>query len=232
MRTRRNFKSCTIFHALVSTPFVFLCVSVGFPLKSLCVLQLAGKYWHCQGSKEGESEALGLQVTISKVPWSVWSGWGADGINCEWRLLPCTGWQSSEQLKEHKGQKTSWWSFQATYQKQRTGGFLCATKHTTTFYSFGNLPGTYSKESKEFTSPMCSGFQSSHIGKFYTFWASEKQLMAPAAWDIWAIWTIELLIMLFTLRPVWHQALWLILHYRLISKLSSGVKCCDSWHER
>lgn len=146
------------------------------------------------------------------------------------------GLTDQKQPKEQKESKTSWCSSQAIYQKQKVGGFLCATEHITGFYSFGNLPRTYSRESKEFTSPMCSGFQSSHTGKFYMFWASEKQLKVPAAWDIWAI---ELLIMLFTLRPVWHQAIWLILckstNFKTVfrSKMIPGMTGKrDMWRER
>lgn len=228
MRTRRNFKNCTIFHVLMSPPFVFSCVSVGSHLKSLCPATV----WEVLALSEFQRGGLwACKSPLAKSP-----GWCdpqaemlmALAESRSRRLLPCTRGQSSKQPKEHEGQKTSWCSSQATYQNKKVGVFLCSTECIITFYSFGNLPRTYSRGSKELTSPMCSGFQSSHIGKSYMSWASEKPLEAPAAWCIWAIGATELLIKCFTLRPVWHQELWLILCYQLISKLYSEVKCCDS----
>jgi len=66
--TKRNLKNRAIFTALVSIPFVITCVTVGLRLKSLCVLQPASNYRHCQSGKQGEPGALVLQGTTSKVP--------------------------------------------------------------------------------------------------------------------------------------------------------------------
>lgn len=138
MRTKNNLKNCTIFNALVSIPFVFTCVTVGLHLKSLCVLQLASNYWHCQSSKQGEPGALGLQATTRKVPlvsviprlkcWQV--------LTVSKRLLPCVSRKSSKQFKEHQGSKTRCCSSQATYRKQKVGFFAChwARNHLLLFW--------------------------------------------------------------------------------------------------
>lgn len=175
-------------------------------------------------------EALGLQVTISKVPWLVWSsGWDADATNHEHKAAPMHGSTEQQAARRTQTVENQLMLSPSSISKAKGWGLLCAAEHIISFCSFGNLPRTYSRESKESRSPVCSGFQSSHTRKFYMFWASEKQLKVPAAGDIGAI---ELLIMLFTLRPVGHQAIWLILCFQLISKLYSEVKCCDSWHDR
>lgn len=48
-------------------------------------------------------------------------------------------------------------------------GFLHATEHVITFYSFGNLPRRYSRESKGYlgrlASSTCSGFQKSSFSE-------------------------------------------------------------------
>lgn len=84
--------------------------------------------------------------------------------------------------------------------------FLHATEHVINFYSLGNLPRRYSRESRRYSresrrysatsaGSACSGFQKSK----WRYQLPESQLLT----------------MLFTKRPTWDQAIWLILCYWL-----------------